>query len=207
MSLGQNNSNDIFPVEADDDQTLISRSRQGDMDAFGRLIEKYQDRLFNAVFRIAANRDDAMELTQEAFVRALKGLQKFKAQATFYTWLFRIGVNLAINHRRRHREILSSSFGGDSRLGQQADPLAAMVETDAPSPLDEVQLQEEHQRVLDVLKTLQPNARALVVLRDIEGLNYNQISEILDLPTGTVKSRLSRARKAIREELLLKQER
>jgi len=176
------------------------------MDAFGRLIEKYQDRLFNAVFRIVANRDDAMELTQEAFVRALKGLKKFKAQATFYTWLFRIGVNLAINHRRRHREILSSSFGGDSRFGQQADPLAAMIEADTPSPLDEVQLQEEHQRVLEVLKTLQPNARALIVLRDIEGLHYNQIAEILDLPTGTVKSRLSRARRAIREELLMKQQ-
>ena len=206
MSLGQNNSSDLFGADTDDEQTLIGRSRQGDMDAFGRLIEKYQDRLFNAVLRIVANRDDAMELTQEAFVRALKGIKKFKGQATFYTWLFRIGVNLAINHRRRHRELLSSTFGREGRLGQQADPLAAMVESDEPSPLDEVQLQEEHERVLDAIKTLQPNARALVVLRDIEGLNYSQIADILELATGTVKSRLSRARRAIREELLMKQQ-
>ena len=196
----------MFGTDADDEQMLIGRSRQGDMDAFGRLIEKYQDRLFNAVLRIVANRDDAMELTQEAFVRALKGIKKFKGQAAFYTWLFRIGVNLAINHRRRHRELFSSTFGRESRLGQQADPLAAMIESDEPSPLDEVQLQEEHERVLEALKTLGPNARALIVLRDIEGLNYNQIAEILDLPTGTVKSRLSRARRAIREELLMTQQ-
>jgi len=172
------------------------------MVAFGQLIEQYQDRLFNAVFRIVGNRDDALELTQEAFYRALKGLPKFRGNAGFFTWLYRIGMNLCINfHRRRQRVQITSISGGEDRLGRQADTLAQMAEAEDYSPVQQLQIKESHNRALTALRQLEPAARAVVVLRDIEELNYAQIAEVLEVPVGTVKSRLARARAILREQL------
>jgi len=187
------------------DALLISRCRSGDMKAFGTLVEKYQDRLFNAVHRMVYNVDDAQELTQEAFVRALKGLKKFREQAGFYTWLFRIGFNLCINYRRKQQSVSFSALQRPSeRGGHQAAGLMEMADSQSPQPARQVQLGEEHQRVIDALQRLAPEARAVVVLRDIEELDYAEMAAILEIPTGTVKSRLFRARMALREQLLEK---
>jgi len=199
-------SNQMEPKDRPADQTdelLISRCRSGDMTAFGALVEKYQHRLFNAVLRMVYNFDDAQELTQEAFVRALKGLKKFRGQAGFYTWLFRIGFNLCINYRRKQQPVLFSTFQSSREVGgRQADGLVEMADSRSPLPARQVQISEEHRRVLDALGQLAPDARAVVVLRDIEELDYAEIAQILDVPTGTVKSRLFRARMALREQLL-----
>jgi len=185
-----------------DEAVLIRRCRKGNMAAFGQLIEQYQDRLFNTVFRVVGNRDDALELTQEAFYRALKGLPKFRGNAGFFTWLYRIGMNLCINfHRRRQRVQITSLSGGEDGLGRQADTLAQMAEAGDYSPVQQLQIKESHNRALTALRQLEPSARAVVVLRDIEELNYAQISEILEVPVGTVKSRLARARAVLREQL------
>lgn len=184
------------------DELLISRCRSGDMTAFGALVEKYQHRLFNAVLRMVYNFDDAQELTQEAFVRALKGLKKFRGQAGFYTWLFRIGFNLCINYRRKQQPVSFSTLQSQREVGgRQADGLVEMADSRNPLPTRQVQLGEEHRRVIDAMQQLAPEARAVVVLRDIEELDYAQIAKILEVPTGTVKSRLFRARMALREQL------
>ena len=186
-----------------EDETLISRCRSGNMVAFGQLIEKYQDRLFNAVLRMVGNQDDALELTQEAFYRAIKGLKKFRGNAGFYTWLYRIGMNLCINHhRRRQRVHMSPLYSGDDVLAGQARGLASMADDAGDSPVHRAQVKEDHRRILAALEQLEAPARAVLVLRDIEGLNYGQIASILDVPTGTVKSRLSRARATLRGQLL-----
>jgi len=194
------------PHESPADQTdelLISRCHSGDMTAFGSLVEKYQHRLFNAVLRMVNNFDDAQELTQEAFVRALKGLKKFRGQAGFYTWLFRIGFNLCINYRRKQQPVSFSTFQSPREVGgRQAEGLLEMVDSGSPQPKRQVQISEEHRRVMDALGQLAPEARAVVVLRDIEELDYAQIARILDVPSGTVKSRLFRARMALRKRLL-----
>ena len=199
-------SNQMEPEDRPADQTdelLISRCRSGDMTAFGALVEKYQHRLFNAVLRMVYNFDDAQELTQEAFVRALKGLKKFRGQAGFYTWLFRIGFNLCINYRRKQQPVSFSTFRSQSETGgRQADGLLEMADSESAQPTRQVQLSEEHRRVLDALQQLVPDARAVVVLRDIEELDYAEIATILEIPTGTVKSRLFRARMALRKQLL-----
>ena len=187
------------------DETLVGRCRRGNMAAFGQLTVKYQHRLFNAILRIVGNHDDALELTQEAFVRALQGLKNFRGQAGFYTWLFRIGVNLSLNHRQRQKHVSFTSLQGQAEeFGGQADGLAALIEGADPSPAHQAQMQEEHQRVLAAMEKLDDNARAVVVLRDIEGFSYAEIGEILETPVGTVKSRISRARMALREVLLAK---
>lgn len=198
-------SNQMEPKDRPADQTdelLISRCRSGDMTAFGALVEKYQHRLFNAVLRMVYNFNDAQELTQEAFVRALKGLKKFRGQAGFYTWLFRIGFNLCINYRRKQQPVSFSTFQSQREVGgRQADGLLEMADSRSPLPMRQVQISEEHRRVMDALGQLAPDARAVVVLRDIEELDYAEIAKILEVPSGTVKSRLFRARMALREQL------
>ena len=183
---------------------LISRCRSGNMTAMSQLIEKYQNRLFNAVFRMVGNHDDALELTQEAFYRAIKSIKKFRGEAHFYSWLYRIGMNLCINHHRRGKRVRITSLHSDSgATGSQADGLAAMMAgREDDSPVYQVQVKENYARALLALEKLDGQARAVVVLRDIENLNYSQIAGILQVPVGTVKSRLSRARMAIRELLL-----
>ena len=184
------------------DEVLIGRCRGGNMAAFGQLIERYQDRLFNAVLRVVGNRDDALELTQDAFVRALQGLRRFRSQSSFYTWLFRIGINLGINLRRRQQRMRVSSYDSvtEDQSGQAAG-LAQRADPDSPQPVRQAEIKEEHGRVLAALEELAPEARAIVVLRDIEQLNYAQIGQVLEVPMGTVKSRLARARMSLREKL------
>ncbi len=185
-----------------EDDVIIKRCRTGNMVAFEQLVLKYQDRLFNAVFRMVGDYDDAMELTQETFYRAMKGLKKFRGNAGFYTWLFRIGMNLCINHHRRHQRVRIISLAGDDQLGHQADALTVMAKANDSSPVYQAQVRESHGRVLAALEELEASARVVGVLRDIEELDYAQIANILQVPTGTVKSRLSRARAALRRQLL-----
>ena len=203
LPMSQNNSNNPYKTPgAWTDELLVERCREGEFAAFGPLIEKYQDRLFNALLRMVNNYDDAQDLTQEAFVRALQGLKKFRSGAGFYTWLFRIGMNLAINFHRRHQKVKFTSLeGSSSHLGQQAEGLLNLIESDVKSPASQVQLKEEYIRVLQVLEELEAPARAVLVLRDIEEFDYAQIAQILEIPVGTVKSRLARARMSIREKL------
>jgi RNA polymerase sigma-70 factor (ECF subfamily) len=195
---------DGYGVEAaGEDDSLVRRSRQGDMAAYGRLIEKHQDRLYNMIYQMVGNRDDAQELTQDAFVRALQGLKKFRGQASFYTWLFRIGYNVSVNHCHHRRKIRFTPLGSESEvLGRQADGLMELADPAAASPLKHLQISETRQRIMAGLESLDEHSKAIVILRDIEQRDYAEIARIMEIPLGTVKSRLFRARLALREKLL-----
>jgi RNA polymerase sigma-70 factor, ECF subfamily len=186
-----------------DDEVLVRRSRQGNMAAYGQLVEKHQDRLYNMIYQMVGNCDDALELTQDAFVRAMQGLKKFRGQASFYTWLFRIGYNLSVNHCQRRRKIRFTPLGGESDVvGRQADGLLELADPAGTSPLKQLQISETRQRIVDGLESLDEQSKAIVILRDIEQQDYAEIARIMDIPMGTVKSRLFRARLALREKLL-----
>jgi RNA polymerase sigma-70 factor, ECF subfamily len=192
-----------------DDSILVRQFRDGDMRAMERLIVKYQDRVFNTVLKICGNRDDAVELTQDAFVKVLESIGTFEGKSGFYTWLFRIAVNLTINHcRRRIRtstEPLDGPIAGSRSIA--ASGLRAMLSDDgSPDPARLAIDKEMRELVLKALERLDNEHRTIVVLRDIEGMNYIDISETLGLEMGTVKSRLSRARAMLREilEVMLK---
>ena len=178
------------------DDVLVERTRRGDMHAFGLLVAKYQDRLFNLVCRMCPNRQDAEELTQEALVRALEKMWQFNRQSQFYTWLFRIAVNLVISHRRRASRIRWQSLGDQQQADQMLRPTRSVDSPEAVAMTAEL-----NRRLEQALEGLDDEFRALIVLRDIEEMNYNQIAEVLEVPVGTVKSRLHRARCALREEL------
>lgn len=184
-----------------DESTYVERARKGDMGAFGQLVQMYQHRLYNALIRMVGSADDALEICQEAFLRALQAIKKFRGQAGFYTWLYRIGFNLAINHRRKKKTIDFTALRRETDDdGRQADGLRHLIDP-AASPPEQTQLRDEHRRALAALMTLDEDARAIIILRDIEQFNYAEIAAILELPAGTVKSRLCRARLALREKL------
>jgi RNA polymerase sigma-70 factor, ECF subfamily len=186
-----------------DDAALVEACRKGQMQAFTSLIAKYQDRLFNGVLRMCGDRDEAADLCQEAFVRAIEKIAGFRGHSQFYTWLFRIAVNLTISRRRSAGRVRLASLSSDPELGDgQAaaltSELAAQREAD---PVKKAMDEETKRRVLEALEALDDEYRVVVVLRDIEDMDYAQMAGVLALPVGTVKSRLHRARLMLKEKL------
>jgi len=192
--------------------TLLKRSRNGDRGAFGQLVVLYQDRLFNAIVRLVGDRDEAAELTQETFTRSLESLGTFRGESAPYTWLFRIAVNLTISRLRkvhRHRVFsLDRPASGNGHTGRHGDQAAGLIErvrqSTASEPLGPPAALEQRERAEQVVAALgrvDPEYRAVLIMRDIEGFDYQQMAQVLDLPLGTLKSRLFRARIALRDEL------
>jgi RNA polymerase sigma-70 factor (ECF subfamily) len=189
---------------------LFRQAQAGDRAAFGQIVVLFQDRLYNAILRMVGDTDEARELTQETFTRALVKIDSFRGEAGPYTWLFRIAVNLAISQLRkvsRHRtfSLHSPGGGGNGKAGYPDDQAAGLIDriaeprSDAP---DEAALRaERNQHVLEALGRLDAEYRAVLVMRDIEGFDYQQMADVLNLPLGTLKSRLFRARLALRDEL------
>ena len=186
-----------------DDAALAASCRQGDMRAFGALVAKYQDRIYNMIFRMCGNAADAEELAQETFLRALERIEQFRGNSLFYTWLFRVAANLTISHLRRGGRVRFQSLTGPAELEEsQAHGLTAeMACRREPGPDDRAMSAETKRRVLLALEELEDEARLIVVLRDIEDMDYNRIADLLDVPIGTVKSRLHRARCSLKDKL------
>ncbi|MEM8946779.1 MAG: sigma-70 family RNA polymerase sigma factor [Planctomycetota bacterium] len=182
-----NDSNDT------DDRRLVQSTLAGDQDAFGILVERHQDRIFNTLVRVLGCRDDARDMVQDAFVQAFVKLESFRGDAKFYTWVYRIAMNLALSHRRRRRPIDSLDAAkenvGQEPMSQQPTAAQALLDQERVDQLQHalLQLGDEHRQIL--------------VLREFEGCDYEAISEILDMPVGTVRSRLYRARMQLKQQL------
>jgi RNA polymerase sigma-70 factor (ECF subfamily) len=178
----------------------VEAAKQGDAAAFGRLVERYQDRVFNTCVRIVGDRAAAEDLTQDAFLKAFSSIGSFDGRAAFYTWLYRIAVNLCLSARRRNARTPYSLHADGARDGGRESPSLGVAST-GPAPDQQATEREQHQLVLAALAELDEDHRVVVVLRDIESMDYAEIADILNVPTGTVKSRLHRARLALREKL------
>ena len=192
------------PTVTVDDSALVERCRRGDSAAMETLILKYQNRLFNTILRICANPEDAAELTQETFVKVIEGLSRFQGKSSFYTWAFRIAVNLAINHCQRHKRMGFRSLDSEDAVGDEgaAQLLKDFLRNEnAPDPASVAQNKELCEMVGRALMELDETHRTVIVLRDIEGMNYVQIAQVTDVELGTVRSRLSRARGRFKEIL------
>ena len=187
-----------------EDASLVRQVQEGDTGAFGRLVVKYQDRVVNLCWRMCGDLDDAQDLAQEAFVHALQKIATYRFDASFYTWLFRIAVNQSLSHRRKTRRVVLSLHDSDGRLCDEDRPgRTPRRETDASDdPIARLAARELQQELLDALDRLEEDERAIVVLRDIEALDYREIAEVLDVSVGTVKSRLHRSRMALRALML-----
>jgi len=170
----------------------VRRSQAGDARAFGRLVERYRDRLLTAVTRSLGSRSPAEDIVQETFLRAFQAIGRFRGQASFYTWLYRIAFNLVLSrHRRRSRR-------PDLR---GSPPMEQMEAKESVNPQARAEVSEQQERVTRAVAELEETFRLALVLRDIEGMDYRQIGEVLNVPVGTVKSRIHRARMELKEKL------
>jgi RNA polymerase sigma-70 factor, ECF subfamily len=187
-----------------DDSVLVQQSQTGDTSSMERLILKYQTRIYNVILKMCGNADDAAELTQEAFVKVIESIDKFKGNSSFYTWLFRIAVNLTLNHCQRSARMAARSLDAEEvdQEGETSQSLRDLLSDDrAADPALVVQSQELCDLAMRSLLNLEEPQRAVVVLRDIEGMDYAQIADVLNIELGTVRSRLSRARSNLRDIL------
>jgi RNA polymerase sigma-70 factor, ECF subfamily len=176
-----------------DDSQLIDLTLKGHTEAFGQLVLKYQDRLYNTVFHVAGHAEDARDIVQEALVQAFCKLDSFRRESAFYTWLYRIAFNVAVSRRRRRRPAASLDRVMETSRREPVDC--------EDGPAETLERKERCQQVRQAIGRLAEEHRAVLVLREIDGCCYETISEILDLPIGTVRSRLHRARLELKEEL------
>lgn len=188
------------------DQQTLAQLRRGQFAAMEGLVKRYQGRLYSTVFRLVNQPEDAADLVQETFVKAMQNIQSFEGKSNLYTWLFRIAVNLALSQRRSRQYRLALSIDSqesDGAVNQQANALRRQLAQGRElDPAEEAAMHIDHQSVLEALQKLEPDFRAVIVLRDMEDCDYEQIAQILEVPVGTVKSRLFRARNALREAIL-----
>ena len=176
-----------------DDAQLIDETLAGQSMAFGQLVTKYQDRLYTTVTHVVGSEHDARDIVQDAFVQAFVKLDTFRRTSAFYTWLYRIAFNLAISFIRRQRPTVSIERTREAIGEEPAD--------DGPAPEDTMQQKQCAEQVKAALAMLNEEHRTILVLREIDGCCYETIAEILELPVGTVRSRLHRARMQMREQL------
>jgi RNA polymerase sigma-70 factor (ECF subfamily) len=184
-----------------DDPRLIAECLQGNTAAFGVLVRRYQERLYHGVYRLVENAEDAQDVVQEAFLNAYQSLESFKGDSLFFTWLYRIAVNTAISLKRKKRVMVQMELGRDG--GLTMEPHDPSVESQPGHALEQA---EQGKHIQAALARLSPEHRAVLVMKDMEGQKYETMAEILDVPIGTIRSRLHRARLELRE-LLTKSER
>ena len=186
----------------DEDLEFVTLCQRGDVDAFGPLVEKHQKKMLNIAYRMMGDYEAASEVVQDAFLHAYKAIRKFRGEARFSTWLCRIVINLSKNRIKQMK----------TRLEREGVSLDAPTETEdghvphdppaqEPSALEEMERKEVQTAVQVCINALDDDYREVLVLRDIQGLSYEEIGEILKIPGGTVKSRLFRARDALKEGL------
>lgn len=180
-----------------DDAALIERCRAGDLAAFEPLVEKYRQRVYRLAYNVLRDPDEAWDVAQDAFIRAYQALSSFRGDSAFYTWLFRIVMNVARDRARQHAA-RGRAFG--TERVEEADWDRALTDTGTAPDTHAAEV-EERERINRALATLSEPHRAIIMLSDLEGLSYREIAEVLNIPMGTVMSRLHNARRRLREAL------
>jgi RNA polymerase sigma-70 factor (ECF subfamily) len=179
-----------------DDHRLIAECLQGNTAAFGVLVRRYQERLYHSVYRLVENAEDAQDVVQDAFLNAYQSLVGFKGDSLFFTWLYRIAVNTAISLKRKQRVMARMEMRCDEER-----PLEPLDPSAASRPEHAVEQAEQETRVRQALARLSPEHRAVLVMKEMEGQKYEAMAEILQVPIGTIRSRLHRARMELRDLL------
>ena len=179
------------------DEDLIHLIQNGETHLFDILVEKYQDRIYNTAMRMLSDPDEALDSAQEIFVKAYRGIDRFAFKSTFYTWLFQITLNYCRSRLRSKGRMARTKMLPIDVRNEDGELRALSIPDDGPQPMDVLERRELIAAAEEVLNKLRPEFREVIVLRDTEGLNYDQIAIILNCSMGTVKSRLHRARNAL----------
>ncbi len=180
------------------DQELIQRASKGEREAFGELVVRHQDRVFNLAYRLTGRHHEAMDLCQEAFVRAFAAISNFRAESAFFTWVYRIVLNLHMNREKSlGGRAAKKMFSLDCPARSTDKPIEMMDQT-AADPSLPIEDRERDEIIQEAIMKLEADHRQVVLLRDMEGMSYGEITAYLEIPEGTVKSRLHRARDELR---------
>jgi RNA polymerase sigma-70 factor (ECF subfamily) len=187
-----------------DDRELVEAARRGDRDAFRRLFERYHRRAYGLAYGVLRNPDDALDVVQDAFIKAHRYLDKFEGTSSFYTWLYRIVMNLAIDHIRKHRRVRTVDFTdaqlaeGASQVGEESLLPKILGGNPGRALLDK----EIRRRIDEALAELSDNHRMVLVMRELEGLSYEEMADVMGCSKGTIMSRLFHARRNMQKRLL-----
>ncbi|MCX5747526.1 MAG: sigma-70 family RNA polymerase sigma factor [Proteobacteria bacterium] len=185
-----------------DDRDLVDRARKGDRDAFRTLFERYHRRAYALAFGVVRHQDDALDIVQDAFIKAHKYLDKFEGNSSFYTWLYRIVMNLAIDHIRKHRRAKPVELD-EVKLGDSLDGEAPLLPRILGSNPGRALVDKEIRGRIDAaLDELSENHRAVLIMRELEGLSYEDMAKAMGCSKGTIMSRLFHARRNMQKRLL-----
>lgn len=186
-------------LEQADEQALIQSCKDGDVGAFDQLVRRYEKRVFNCALRISGNYNDASDVAQEAFIRAFSSIQTFRGDAKFATWIYRIVTNVYLDERKKSKAHRQTSL--DDYIELEENSVSRQIEDDSPTPDEVVENKERARALQNAINSLPDYQRVIVTLYHMQHRSYEEIAEILNLPIGTVKSRLNRARIALGEKL------
>nr|CAA9280975.1 RNA polymerase sigma factor RpoE [uncultured Armatimonadetes bacterium] len=187
-------------ADFESERELIEQSREGDTAAFDLLVRRYEKQIYNTAYRLCNSYDDAADIAQEAFVRAFSNLKSFRGDAAFSTWLHRIVTNVFLDERKKQRARPHRSL--EEVLALEESTVTRQFEDPGPGPQDRVEGRERRELLEQAIAVLPEAQRVMVVLYHTQSRSYEEIAQIMGLPMGTVKSRLNRARLALRDKLL-----
>ena len=182
-----------------EEKALIERCKRGDLAAFNDLVRKYEKQVYNFAYRLTGNYDDANDVAQDAFLRVFNAIGSFRGDASFSTWLFRITTNVFLDERKRAKAHPQASLDEYLELGESS--VTRQIEDPSPTPEAVLEESERAQILSKAISDLPEYQRAMITLYHGQQKSYEEIAEIMDLPIGTVKSRLNRARLALKEKL------
>ena len=179
-----------MPEVSEEDLEIIQMTLTESSEAFGELVEKYQARLYNSIVQIFGPRD-AEDIVQDAFVKAFQKLDSFKGTSSFYTWLYRIAFNTAVSHLRKKPSIIS--------IDELQEAIGDNLADDGERPGEAMEKKERSKQIQSALQLLSEEHRTILILREVEQMSYEMLANLFQLPVGTIRSRLHRARMCLRE--------
>ncbi len=183
---------------------LVNKAKAKDMKAFEELMLRYEKIVYNLSYRMMQNYDDAKDITQDVFIKVYQNLDKFNGESSFKTWIYRITTNTCLDELRKRKRKVTESL--DENLDGEKGEISKQIPDNSPSPEESFLNTEKARIVKEALYSLQDDYKTIIILKDIKGLQYTEISEIMQISLGTVKSKLSRARKELRNILLKNKE-
>lgn len=184
---------------------LLSRAKNGDMAAFEQLILEHEKIVYNVALRMMNHREDADDIAQEVFIKAFRSIGNFDERATFSTWIYRITVNTCIDEMRKRKG--KQNFSLDSEIEDEEGSFKQQIADKGETPEESLLRQEGQSEIVEALRTLSEDHKMVVILRDVQGLSYDEVAEATGTSLGTVKSRLSRGRNQLKAEILKMRER
>ncbi|HWR60142.1 MAG TPA: sigma-70 family RNA polymerase sigma factor [Clostridia bacterium] len=184
---------------SDLEKLLVKKSQSGDIEAFELLISSYDKRAYNIAYRIMGNEEDAKDMAQEAMLRVYRSIKDFKGQSSFSTWLYRIVTNVCLDELRRRKNDRHVSI--DSTIKTEDGELHIELCSDKETPEAAYERVEQRELIKEAIRELNDEYRSVIVLRDVQGFSYEEISGMLECSLGTVKSRINRARTMLRDRL------